>query len=68
MNMKRLNNYTVHYLLVVSKIHVRLVKISMLPSVNVIYLRNEHKLIPIFYHKSTDERECTGTGVMKFRI
>ena len=38
----------VHSLLIFSQIHGMLVKISVLPSVNVIHLRIDHKLITIF--------------------
>ena len=31
-------------------------KISMLPSVNVIYLRNDRKLIAVSYHKQTKRK------------
>ena len=41
----------VYSLLVFSQIHGRLVNSSMLSSVNVIYFRIDHKLIPVFYHK-----------------
>jgi len=40
-------------------------KISMLPSVNVIYLRIDKKFIPISYHKQK-KRKCIEKGVVSF--
>ena len=40
-------------------------KISMLPSGNVIYLRIDKKFIPIPYHKQKEEKTCTGKGSAK---
>ena len=51
-----LNTSTVHSLLVFSQIHGRLVKIDMSPSVSVIYLRTDHKSIPIFIINERRER------------
>ena len=34
----------------------------MMPSVNVIYIRIDHKLIPIFYHKQNKRKNALGSG------
>jgi hypothetical protein len=34
----------------------------MLPTVNVIYLRTDHKLIPVFLSKRKKEKEWEGSG------
>ena len=47
-------NYPAHW------IHGRLVKISMLPSVSVIYHRIDHKLIPVFYYNQKKIKNVMG--------
>ena len=49
-----------------SQIQGRLVKIRMLPSVDVICLRIGHGLIHIFIMNKRKEKECTGKGVVRF--
>ena len=58
--MNHLNTYIVHSLLVLSQIHGKVVKISTLLSVNVIYLGNDRKLIPVSYHKQKKRKNVLG--------